>query len=403
MPDAFQNGTIGSLHDLVDRPIEELEGQLTTWNATTPIALVIPSLFSELEGTALPAILDEVAAAPYLSEVIIGLDQADADQFRAARKFFDRLPQPHRVIWQDGPRLQAIHRELDDVGLAPAEPGKGRNVWYCLGYLLATDRARTVALHDADILTYDRRMLARLIYPVAHPDFGYEFAKAYYFRADDDRLNGRVSRLLVTPLLRALQKTVGPVDYLDFLESFRYPLAGEFSMTADVMPTIRIPSDWGIEISVLSEIHRCYPSERVCQVDIGGPYDHKHQTLSAEDPEAGLARMATDVAQAILGKLFTDGVVLSPAVMSTIEASYRRSARRLVGHYENDARFNGYSFDRAAEEEAVSVFAAALERATHTVLDEWDRTHFIPNWARVVSSHPETLGRLAAAIDADNE
>ena len=402
MPDAFQNGTIGTLHDLVDRPIDELERELTAWNAQTPIALVIPSLYSELEGPALPAILDEVASAPYISEVVIGLDRADADQFAAARQMIDRLPQTHRVIWQDGPALRGIQDDLAAHGLAPLERGKGRNVWYCLGYLLATDRARTVALHDADITTYSRTMLARLVYPVAHPDFGYEFAKGYYFRADEHRLNGRVSRLLVTPLLKALQKTLGPVDYLDFLDSFRYPLAGECSMTADVVPTIRIPSDWGMEISILSEIYRCYPAERVCQVDLVGPYDHKHQDLSDDDPGAGLARMAADVALAILGKLVTDGVVLSPARIDTIEASYTRSAHRLISHYANDAAFNGYQYDDAAERRAVTVFSNALRRATHAVLDTWDDTQFTPSWARVTSARPEALGRLAAAVDADN-
>ena len=76
--------------------------------------------------------------------------------------------------------LRAIHSELATRGLAPHEPGKGRNVWYCMGYILATSRVDAVALHDCDILTYDRSLLARLIYPVAHPQFSFEFCKGYY-------------------------------------------------------------------------------------------------------------------------------------------------------------------------------------------------------------------------------
>ena len=47
-----------------------------------------------------------------------------------------------------------------------------------MGYILATSRVDAVALHDCDILTYDRSLLARLIYPVAHPQFSFEFCKA---------------------------------------------------------------------------------------------------------------------------------------------------------------------------------------------------------------------------------
>ena len=72
-------------------------------------------------------------------------------------------------------------------------------------------------------------MLARLFYPVAHPAFSYQFCKGYYFRLAEGRLKGRVSRLLVTPLLRALKIVLGSSEYLEYLDSFRYPLAGEFS------------------------------------------------------------------------------------------------------------------------------------------------------------------------------
>ena len=37
-------------------------------------------------------------------------------------------------------------------------------------------------------------------------------------------MNGRVARLLVFPLLTALDKTIGKSDYLDFMKSFKYPL-----------------------------------------------------------------------------------------------------------------------------------------------------------------------------------
>ena len=110
-----------------------------------------------------------------------------------------RLPQYRRILWNDGPRLKAIDAELSKQNLAPTEPGKGRNVWYCFGYVLASGMADAIALHDCDIVTYDRSLLARLIYPVAHSNFTYKFCKGYYARFTDSTINGRVSRLLVCP------------------------------------------------------------------------------------------------------------------------------------------------------------------------------------------------------------
>ena len=39
--------------------------------------LILPSLFSELEGTALPKIINEISKTKYLNHVIIGLDRAN--------------------------------------------------------------------------------------------------------------------------------------------------------------------------------------------------------------------------------------------------------------------------------------------------------------------------------------
>ena len=41
---------------------------------------------------------------------------------------------------------------------------------------IARNSARSVALHDCDVKTYDR-MLAKLFYPVVNPLFNFEFAK----------------------------------------------------------------------------------------------------------------------------------------------------------------------------------------------------------------------------------
>ncbi|MEZ5361343.1 MAG: hypothetical protein R2748_03115 [Bryobacterales bacterium] len=265
--------------------------------------------------------------------------------------------------------MRAVDAMLAEAGLAPAEPGKGRNVWYCFGYVLATREAGAVALHDCDILTYSRDLPARLIYPVANPAFSYYFCKGYYARVSNDRMHGRVTRLLVTPLLRALRRVCGPSAYLDYMESFRYPLAGEFSLRSDVIGHIRIPSDWGLEIGVLSEMQRDYSTNRICQVDIADSYDHKHQALSPDDAARGLSKMSTDIAKTLFRKLATLGEVFSTERIRTIKATYYRTALDMIEAYANDAALNGLHFDRHAEEQAVELFTRNVVSAGNYFLE----------------------------------
>ncbi|MCR9104404.1 MAG: glycosyl transferase [Gammaproteobacteria bacterium] len=401
MGDFYQNGIITTLHNLADRPLAELEAELVTFSARRPMALILPSLYSELQGEALPRIIDELTQVPYLSEIVIGLDRADQEEFRKALHFFGRLPQHHRVLWNDGPRLQAIDQLLQAQGLAPRELGKGRNVWYCMGYTLAANRAESVALHDCDIVTYQRSLLARLIYPVAHPRFNYEFCKGYYARVADSKINGRVSRLLVTPLLRALKKTLGDMEYLEYMDSFRYPLAGEFSFRRDVLNDILIPSDWGLEIGVLSEMYRNYAKNRLCQADIADVYDHKHQSLSADDDSGGLSKMSIDISKALFRKLATRGITFNTETFRSLKATYYRIALDFVETYHNDAVMNGLSLDIHAEEQAVELFAENIMKAGEAFLDRPMERPFIPSWSRVISAIPDILDQLRDAVEAD--
>ncbi|MEQ8407326.1 MAG: glycosyl transferase [Gammaproteobacteria bacterium] len=401
MGDFHQNGIVTTLHNLGHRPVENMEAELNSFKASRPMGLVLPSLFSELEGPALSGIIDEITKVPYLDEIVIGLDRANQEQYQYALQYFSRLPQHHRILWNDGPRLQAIDEQLKEFELSPSQMGKGRNVWYCYGYILASGRSEAVALHDCDILTYDRSLLARLIYPVANPNFNYEFCKGYYARVAGSRISGRAMRLFVTPMLRTLKKVCGNSEFLDYLDSYRYPLAGEFSMRSDVINDLRIPSDWGLEIGVLSEMKRNYATNRLCQVDIADNYDHKHQDLSLEDREAGLSKMTVDIAKALFRKLATNGEVFTTEKFRTIKAAYFRIALDFIDTYQNDAMINGLEYDRHIEEKAVELFAGNLMVAGEHFLERPMDKPFIPSWNRVISAIPDILEQLKAAVEED--
>ncbi len=401
MGDFYQNGIITTLHNLSQRPLSDMEKELKTFAKTRPMGLILPSLFSELEGDALVNIVKELSTVDYLDEIVIGLDRASEAEYKHALEFFKPLNQNFKVLWNDGPRLRKIDAQLKSEGLAPMEAGKGRNVWYCMGYTLASGKAESIALHDCDILTYNKSLLARLLYPVANPNFNYEFCKGYYSRVANSKIHGRVSRLLVTPLIRALMRTIGHSPYLDFIDSFRYPLAGEFSFRADVMTDIRIPSDWGLEIGVLSEMNRNYANNRLCQADIADTYDHKHQELSPEDAEKGLSKMSIDISKALFRKLATNGVIFSTETFRSIKATYFRIALDFVETYHNDARMNGLQFDIHSEEKAVELFARNILHAGKSFLENPMEKPFVPSWSRVRSAFPDILSSIHQAVDDD--
>ncbi|MBV7394209.1 glycosyl transferase [Mameliella sediminis] len=402
MADFHQNGNIAQFHNLRTRPQEELIYEIETYAQTRKISLVLPCLYSELEGPAMGNILDELSKVTYLHRIIIGLDRADEQQFRRARDFFSRLPQDHVVLWNDSPRMQALDAKLSEMGLAPQEQGKGKNMWTCMGYLISCADSAVMALHDCDIVTYQRDLLDRLVYPVVNPNFRYQLSKGFYPRIGDGKLNGRVTRLLVSPLLIALKRTIGDRDYIDYLRAFRYPLSGEFALRTSLLPDLRIPSDWGLEIGVLSEVWRNLGRHSVCQVEIADQYDHKHQQVSEEDAKTGLNRMSMDICKAIFRKLAADGTVFTPNIFRALKATYYRVALDLIEFYDNDAKMNGLTIDRHREERTVELFANNIMEAGQVFLDKPNETPFVPNWSRVNAADAGIVSELRAAVAADN-
>ena len=108
MPDFHQNGVIATLHNFNTKKIEEIEKDLLSFSKTSPMTLILPSLYSELEKPALTYIVNTLKKVKYIKNVVIGLDQANKNEFLKAKKFFSVLPQKTYILWNDGPRLKKI-------------------------------------------------------------------------------------------------------------------------------------------------------------------------------------------------------------------------------------------------------------------------------------------------------
>jgi glucosyl-3-phosphoglycerate synthase len=405
MADFHQSGVVTTLHRLGSPDVGRLERELHRFSRERPIALVLPCLVNELQGEGLKGIVDALRGVGYLRQIVVSVSGSeDRSAYEEMRRFWDGVHaldgSPPTLLWNSGERVQALYERLREEGLDPGGNGKGRSTWLAYGYVLATHTSRVIAVHDCDIRSYGREMLARLCYPTANPKLHYEFAKGYYARATD-RLYGRVTRLFVTPLLRALKAVLGSVPLLDFLDSFRYPLAGECSMTTDQARMNRIPSDWGLEVGMLSEVYRNCSLKRICQVELAHNYDHKHQELSENDATRGLHRMVVDIASALIRNLASYGVEFDAGFLNTLTAAYVRTAQDAIASYDDDALLNGLAFDRHEEEVAVETFTRALRAAGLGFVRDPLGNPQIPNWNRVTSALPDFLDELREAVEAD--
>lgn len=401
MSDFHQTGMVATFHRLGQFNLEKMEEKLLEISEHRGITLVLPSLYSELQGPALKNIVAELKQVKYIREIVVTLGSANAEDFKAARKFFSVLPQKTTLIWNDGPRIQGLYGELRDVKLNPGPNGKGRSAWTAYGYVIAEEGSQVIALHDCDVTTYTRELLGRLVFPVASTNMLYEFCKGYYSRVTD-KLHGRVTRLFVTPLIRALMVVVGNWKILQYYDSFRYPLAGEFSMTTDLARINRIPADWGLEVGVLAEVYRNCSPKRICQVALCDNYEHKHQPLSSKDPQKGLNKMAIDIAKTIFRMLAAEGVIYSAGFFDSLRSAYRRLAQDTIARYHGEAMINGLKYDRHKEGSAVEVFTEAIRKAGKTITDDPLGPPQIPNWNRVFSAIPEFSKQLLKAVRADN-
>jgi glucosyl-3-phosphoglycerate synthase len=401
MSDFYQTGVVTTFHRLGKTDLKRMDEELVEFNRQRPIALVLPSIYAELEGPALKYILEEIKQVPYLNEIVVTMGRTDRDQYRKAKKFFSVLPQRTRIIWNTGPGIAKLYKQLEENGLFVGEDGKGRSCWTAYGYILSRNESKVIALHDCDIVNYTREILGRLCYAVASANIDYSFAKGYYARFTD-RMHGRVTRLFVTPIIRSLEKLLGPLPLLVYLDSFRYPLAGEFSMFTDLARINRIPSDWGIEVETLAEVFRNCALKRICQVELCESYEHKHQKLSEDDPHTGLMKMAIDVAKAIFRNLAIEGAQLSKSLFDTLLVTYLQTAQDTIKRYHDDAAINGLDFDRHQETKAVEAFTKAIQIAGKDFLENPLYSPLIPNWNRVTSAIPDFLEKLQTVVEEEN-
>ncbi len=390
MADFHQTNSIATLHRLRSGRLPQMEAELEKYGRQTGMGLILPALITEFERPAMRRIVDDLREARYFSNIVVAIGRATRKQVEEASAFFRGFRSPVTILWVEDPKVQEVFGELERAGLPARVDGKGRTCWLSMGYLLAEGQADVIALHDCDIVNYSREIPASLCYPLAHPKMDFDFCKGYYARISD-KLHGRVTRLFMAPLLESLREHVSGAAFLQFLTEFRYPLAGEFALSSSLARKVRIPSDWGLEVGVLSEVFQHAGPSRVCQADIADNYEHKHQDLSPKDPSKGLRRMTFDIAGAMLRCLEKHGVRLDPGQLRNVANSYLHHAGAKVRQYEADALMNGLAYDRGEEVGAVHSFGDSLHEA---IAVSGAASEALPSWNTVQREAPAVYNQL---------
>lgn len=359
---------IATLHDF---------GDAVPAAPTDEATVVVPMTDREYRTPGAERVLSTLADVdPARVLVALRTDRENVGAFEAWLGAFD----PVQTLWCGGRRVRAL---LAEHGLDGA-CGKGRDVWLGLG-VAALDSEYAV-VHDADATSYSTAHVPKLLAPIAG-EFG--FVKGYYARIERNRLFGRLFRLLYTPLVRTLaDRHDAPI--LAYLDSFRYALAGEVALTADLARRLRVSREWGLEIDTLGAAFDAMGFAGTAQVDLG-THVHDHRDVGGS---AGLAAMSRAVGAAIFRAVEEHGV--EPAY-DTLPARYKTAARRLVDQYAADAAHNGLDYDRAAEHDQVSRYAAAIEPpGPDTRLPAWADTALDPERVREAAR-----ADLAAAVEGE--
>ena len=405
MADFYQNGIVTTLPILGTRTIEDMESEIRKFveSKARNLTLLLPALYSEFERPAIYRIIDELKKADYIKKIVLSLDMADREQFLKVKEVMSELPQKVVIIWHDSPEIQKLYRELLEADFPVDIRGKGRGVWFSIGYILSDQETFAIALHDCDIVNYTREIPVRLFYPIVHPALNFEFCKGYYARVNS-KLYGRTARLFFTPMIRALKSIIGRQDgeYLEYLDSFRYALSGEFALVRSLAKGLRISPTWGLEVSILSEIFEITALDRICQVEIIENYKHKHQKIEKGSVREGLGKMANDISKALFLYLSQSGVVLSEAFFRTLLTTYLFEARKAIEKYNALSLINGLVYDRHSEIEAVETFVEAIKNAQREFTAHPNEIPMLPAWTRVRAAIPDFHRKLKETVEADN-
>jgi glucosyl-3-phosphoglycerate synthase len=148
--------------------------------------------------------------------------------------------------------------------------GKGEVLWRAL----AATTGDVLCYIDSDLVDFDPAFVPALLGPLLVED-GVHLVKGFYRRplrletSEVDTGGGRVTELLVRPLLAALRPE---------LASVVQPLGGEYAGTRELLESLPFAAGYGVEIGLLLDTHAERGLDAIAQVNLG-VRKHRNRSL----------------------------------------------------------------------------------------------------------------------------
>ncbi|MHA6629314.1 glucosyl-3-phosphoglycerate synthase [Pseudonocardia sichuanensis] len=248
--------------------------ELAAAKAGRRVSVVLPALDEEATVGAIVAAIVPLTRgpAPLVDELVV-VDSGSTDA-------------TVRVAAAAGARV--VHRGDVLPDLEPV-PGKGEVLWRSL----AATTGDLVCFLDSDLVDFDPGFVPALLGPLlTEPDVA--LVKGFYRRplrletVDADTGGGRVTELLVRPLLAALRPELAGVVQ---------PLGGEYAGTRELLESVPFAPGYGVEIGLLLDTVSQRGLDGIAQVNLG-VRKHRNRSLlqlgvmAREILAAALARCA---------------------------------------------------------------------------------------------------------------
>jgi len=164
-----------------------------------------------------------------------------------------------------------VVRPTDVLPELAALPGKGEVLWRAL----AATTGDVLCYLDSDLVDFDPAFVPALLGPLLVED-GVHLVKGFYRRplrletAEVDTGGGRVTELLVRPLLAALRPELAGVVQ---------PLGGEYAGTRELLESLPYAAGYGVEIGLLLDTHSTRGLDAIAQVNLGVRKHRKRSLL----------------------------------------------------------------------------------------------------------------------------
>jgi glucosyl-3-phosphoglycerate synthase len=286
--------------------------ELVAAKAGRRVAVVLPALDEEATvGAIVAAVLPLTRGPQPLVDELVVVDSGSTDGTVA-------------VAAAAGARVVRRDEVLTD--LEPV-PGKGEVLWRSL----AATTSEIVCFLDSDLVDFDPGFVPALLGPLL-TEPGVELVKGFYRRplrletAEADTGGGRVTELLVRPLLAALRPELAGVVQ---------PLGGEYAGTRALLESLPFAAGYGVEIGLLLDTHSARGLDALGQVNLG-VRKHRNRNLlqlgvmARQILAAALHRCgATDSAAPLTQFLQVGGEWLPTS--TEVEATERPPIRELLG------------------------------------------------------------------------